>query len=85
MTDNMEVDALQSYTESDDKTQVQSRIKELEEHIAAIGKGKGKGTSSNKGCEKGQPQGQFNGECYNCGKWGHSVKFCRSPPTGGSN
>ena len=37
-------------------------------------KGKGNGTGKDR---KGQAQ--FQGECYNCGKWGHSSRDCWSP------
>ena len=50
----------------------------------AKGKGKGKGKGKRKGKE-GKGQVQFQGECYNCGKWGHSSQNCWSPqnPKGG--
>ena len=38
------------------------------------GFGKGKGFSKGKGA-KGK--GKFQGECYNCGMWGHSARFCQ--------
>jgi len=27
----------------------------------------------------GQGKGGFNGQCYNCGEWGHSQRFCTKP------
>ena len=44
------------------------------------GKGKGKGKGKD-----GKGQAQFQGECYNCRKWGHSSQNCWSPqnPKGG--
>ena len=49
-------------------------------------KGKGKGKEKGKGKGKeGKGQVQFHGECYNCGKLGHSSQNCWSPqnPKGG--
>ena len=56
----------------------------------AYGKSKGKGGqrfqqkggksspswSKGKGESKGKGKGAFDGKCYNCGKQGHSAKFC---------
>ena len=53
--------------------------------IDAIGKGfkgkgyKGKGKGDNKGKGKGK-SAVFNGQCYTCGEYGHSARFC---PQGG--
>ena len=49
--------------------------------IDAIGKGfkgkglKGKGKGVNKGKGKGKTMG-FEGQCYACGEYGHSARFC---------
>ena len=49
--------------------------------IDAIGKGykgkgfKGKGKGGNKGKGKGKAGG-FDGQCYSCGQYGHSARFC---------
>ena len=50
-----------------------------------FGKGasKGKGIQKGKGYQKGSTKGKglakggFQGECYQCGKWGHSARFCQ--------
>ena len=50
-------------------------------NIDAIGKGfkgkgfKGKGKGDNKGTGKGKAL-RFDGQCYSCGEYGHSVRFC---------
>ena len=43
-------------------------------------KGKGKGKSKGKGKEKPSCE-KFEGECNNCGKWGHKAAICCSPWT----
>ena len=39
-----------------------------ENDVDAVNKGKGKG--------KAKGEGRFEGECYNCGEYGHSARFC---------
>jgi len=41
--------------------------------VDAFDKAKGKGS---KGKGKGKGKGVFQGQCYNCGQFGHSAKFC---------
>ena len=41
--------------------------------VDALGKGKG-GGKGDKG--KGKGKGVFQGNCYTCGEWGHTGKFC---------
>ena len=46
---------------------------------ASKGKGVQKGKGYHKGSTKGKglAKGAFQGECYQCGKWGHSARFCQ--------
>jgi len=49
-------------------------------NIDALGKAKGKGVKGkgkgdNKGKGKGKPSAS-NGQCYSCGEYGHSARFC---------
>ena len=58
---------------------------DIEPGMGSLAKGnKGKGKGKGKG-KDGKGQAQFQGECYNCGKWGHSSQNCWSPqnPKGG--
>ena len=51
-------------------TEPNSEDEMINQLFALMSKGKGKGKG-------GGGKGQFNGTCYNCGKYGHSAKNCR--------
>ena len=42
-------------------------------------KGKGKAGKGSKGDNKGKGKGAFNGNCHNCGVWGHRIADCPEP------
>ena len=42
-------------------------------------KGKGKPGKGSKGDGKGKGKGVFNGNCHNCGAWGHRIADCPEP------